>query len=48
MTAAALANAIAGTSGNSNAVPALDAPISDLDAEALRQKLNELLLAMRR
>ena len=48
VTAAALATAIAGTSANSNAVGTLDTPFADPDAEALRQKLNELLLAMRR
>jgi hypothetical protein len=37
-----------GTSANSNAVPTLDTPFAYLDAEALRQKMNELLLAMRR
>ena len=48
VTTAALATAIAGTSGNSNAVATLDTPFADPDAEALRQKVNELLLAMRR
>ena len=48
VTTAALATAIAGTSANSNAVPTLDTPFADPDAEALRRKMNELLLAMRR
>ena len=48
VTTAALTTAIAGTSANSNGVGTLDTPFADPDAEALRQKLNELLLAMRR
>ncbi|MBE7494929.1 MAG: hypothetical protein HS117_08290 [Verrucomicrobiaceae bacterium] len=45
---AALDAAIGGTSSNTNAVGTLDAPMADPDAEALRQKVNELLLALRR
>jgi hypothetical protein len=45
---AALDAAIGGTSSNTNAVATLDAPMADPDAEALRQKVNELLLALRR
>ena len=48
VTNAALAAAIAGTSNNSNAVATLDTPFADPDAESLRQKLNELILAQRR
>ena len=48
VTDAALAAAIAGTSNNSNAVATLDTPFADPDAEAMRQKLNELILAQRR
>jgi hypothetical protein len=40
--------AIAGSSANTNVVETLDTPFADPDAEALRQKLNELLLAARR
>jgi hypothetical protein len=40
--------AIAGSSANTNVVGTLDTPFADPDAEALRQKLNELLLAARR
>ncbi len=40
--------AIAGTSSNTNGVETLETPFSDPDAETLRQKLNELLLAARR
>ena len=45
---AALATAIAGTSTNSNAVPTLDTPFADPDAESLRQAFNALVLALRR
>ena len=48
VTNAALAAAIAGTSANTNSVATLDAPFADSDMEALRQKLNEMLLALRR
>ena len=40
--------ALANSSNNTNAVATLDAPFADPDAEALRQKVNEMLLAMRR
>jgi len=40
--------AIAGTSANTNAVETLEAPFADPDVEAMRQKLNELILAQRR
>jgi hypothetical protein len=43
-----LAQAIQGTSSNSNAVPTLDTPFADPDAEALRVRLNELIVALRR
>jgi hypothetical protein len=43
-----LAQAIQGTSNNSNAVPTLDTPFADPDAEALRVRLNELIGALRR
>ena len=43
-----LALAIQGTSSNSNAVPTLDTPFADPDAEALRVRLNELISALRR
>ena len=46
--ASTLASANAGSSANSDAVGTLDAPFADPDAEALRVKVNELLLAMRR
>ena len=45
---AQLDGAIAGTSSNTNGVGTLDTPFADPDAEALRLKLNELLLAARR
>lgn len=49
---ATLDAAIAGTSANTNAVATLDAGFSDppthADLEALRAKLNELVLALRR
>ena len=48
MTQAALDAAVAGTSANSNAVGTLDTPFADPDAEALRNKMNELLAALRR
>jgi hypothetical protein len=43
-----LAQAIQGTSSNSNSVPTLDTPFVDPDAEALRVRLNELIGALRR
>lgn len=48
VTNAQLLTAIAGTSSNTNAVATLDTPFADPDAESLRQKLNEFLLAARR
>ena len=45
---AALSSAIGGTSSNSNGVGTLDTPFADPDDEALRGKLNELLVALRR
>ena len=45
---AALTSAIAGTSANTNAVATLDTPFADPDTEALRQKLNEIILNGRR
>ncbi len=48
VTSATLANAISGTSSNTNAVSTLDTPFADPDAEALRAKLNEFILAGRR
>ncbi|MBL9130724.1 MAG: hypothetical protein JNG86_05965 [Verrucomicrobiaceae bacterium] len=43
-----LANTLSQCSANSNAVATLDTPMADPDDEALRQKVNELLLALRR
>jgi hypothetical protein len=43
-----LAVAIQGTSSNGNAVPTLNTPFADPDAEALRVRLNELIGVMRR
>lgn len=48
MTSAQLTTAISGTSSNSNAVPTLDTPFADPDAESLRVRLNDLVLALRR
>jgi hypothetical protein len=44
----AIAMAIAGTSNNTNAIPTLDTSFADPDAEAIRQRINELILAARR
>lgn len=44
----AIANAVSGTSANSNGVDTLETAFLDAETEALRQKLNELLLALRR
>jgi hypothetical protein len=46
--AGAIASAITGTANNTNAVATLDTPCADPDSEALRQKMNELILAARR
>ena len=40
--------AAANSSANSNAVPTLDTPFADPDAETLRQSFNALVLALRR
>ncbi|MBL9131235.1 MAG: hypothetical protein JNG86_08555 [Verrucomicrobiaceae bacterium] len=48
VTTAALDTAIGGTSSNTNAVSTLNTPYADPAAEELRQKVNELLLALRR
>jgi hypothetical protein len=52
VTAAQLADAVAGTAANTNAVATLDIAFSDpptlADLEALRAKLNELIVAQRR
>jgi hypothetical protein len=56
VTAAQLGEAVAGalvaaagdSSANSNGVELLNTPMADPDAETLRQKLNELILALRR
>ena len=43
-----LSFAIGGTSANSNTVQTLDSSFADADTETLRQKLNELIGALRR
>ena len=52
MTAAQLADAISGTSANGNGVATLDNPVSDpptpAEVQANRDKINELILALRR
>jgi hypothetical protein len=48
VTNAQLSSAISGTSNNTNAVSTLDTPFADPDSEALRQKMNEFILAARR
>ena len=48
VTNAQLSSAISGTSNNSNAVAILDTPFADPDAESMRQRFNELVLALRR
>ena len=45
---AQLDTAISGTSNNTNGVGTLDSPFADPDMEALRQKLNEMILNGRR
>lgn len=42
---AAIDAAVAGTSSNTNAVATLDTPFADPDMEAMRQTMNELILA---
>jgi hypothetical protein len=44
----AIATAITGTSNNTNGVATLDTPLADPDSEAIRQKINEMILAARR
>lgn len=53
VTNTALANAIAGTSANTNAAATLDRPFTNdpptlADIGVMRAKINEMLLAMRR
>jgi hypothetical protein len=48
VTAAQPASAIAGTSSKTNAVVQLNTPYAEPAAEELRQKLNELILALRK
>ena len=43
-----LSNAISGTSNNTNGVSTLDTGFADPDMEALRQKVNEMILNGRR
>lgn len=43
-----LDDAIAGTSANTNNVSTLDTPFADPDMEAMRQKMNEMINALRR
>lgn len=45
---AQLDSAISGTSNNTNGVSTLDSPFADPDMEAMRQKLNEMILNGRR
>jgi hypothetical protein len=45
---AQLDNAISGTSANTNSVGTLDSGFADADMESLRQKMNELISALRR
>ena len=45
---AAIDSAIAGSSHNTNSVATLDDAFADADMEAMRQKVNELILAARR
>jgi len=44
----AIASAVAGTSNNTNGVATLDTSFADPDSEAIRLKINELILAQRR
>lgn len=48
ITQAQLNSAISGTSNNTNGVSTLDSPFADPDMEAMRQKLNEMILNGRR
>jgi hypothetical protein len=45
---AQLDNAVSGTSNNTNSVSTLDSGFADPDVEALRQKMNEMILNGRR
>jgi len=44
----AIAAALAGTSANSNSVPTLNTPMTNPEAEILRQAFNALVLILRR
>jgi hypothetical protein len=48
VTSVQLSSAISGTSNNTNGVSTLDSGFADADLEALRQKLNEMILNGRR
>ena len=48
VTPSQLDNAISGTSANTNNIGTLDSPFGDPDMEAMRQKLNEMILNGRR
>jgi hypothetical protein len=48
MLSSSISNAISGTSNNTNSVGTLDSGFADADMEALRQKMNELISALRR
>ncbi len=48
VTLSQLSNAINGTSNNTNGISTLDAGFADPDMEALRQKVNEMILNERR
>jgi hypothetical protein len=45
---AQLDNAISGTSNSTSSINTLDSGFADADMEALRQKMNEMILAARR
>ena len=48
MSQAQLDTAINGTGANTNNLSTLDSPFADSDMEAMRQKLNEMILNGRR
>ena len=48
MLSSSISNAISGTSNNTNGVSTLDSGFADADMEAMRQKLNEMILNGRR
>ncbi|MCX6856544.1 MAG: hypothetical protein NTV80_16755 [Verrucomicrobia bacterium] len=48
MLSSAINNAIGGTSANTNGVSTLDNTFADPEMEALRQKMNELIITLRR